>query len=289
MVSRQAATGFSGSGDLKAEALREANQYCVSQKKTMQVVSTSEAKPPYIYGNFPKAEVQFMCLDPNDPELARPKLKKDADTVIGRTVPSGNTGTGFAITSNGFIVTAYHVVENATNIQVRFPSGRWVLAKPLKLSRTTDIAILKTDVTTSAHLYLADMTRVKQGQRVFTLGYPVPGVLGEQVKYTEGVISSLSGLQGEDSLMQITVPVQPGNSGGPLVNEAGEVVGIITSSAAITAFFRITGTLPQNVNWAVKGNYILSLLNDKPKVENRDQPPDIVEMVKSAVVLIKTE
>jgi S1-C subfamily serine protease len=229
-----------------------------------------------------------MCLDPNDPELARPKLKK-ADTVIGRTVPSESTGTGFAITSNGFIVTAYHVVENATNIQVRFPSGRWVLAKPLKLSRTTDIAILKTDVTTSAHLYLADMTRVKQGQRVFTLGYPVPGVLGEQVKYTEGVISSLSGLQGEDSLMQITVPVQPGNSGGPLVNEAGEVVGIITSSAAISAFFRLTGTLPQNVNWAVKGNYILSLLNDKPKVENRDQPPDIVEMVKSAVVLIKTE
>ena len=133
------------------------------------------------------------------------------------------------------------------------------------------------------------MTRVKQGQRVFTLGYPVPGVLGEEVKYTEGVISSLSGLQGEDSLMRITVPVQPGNSGGPLVNEAGEVVGIITSSAAISAFFRLTGTLPQNVNWAVKGNYILSLLNDKPKVENRDQPPDIVEMVKSAVVLIKTE
>jgi S1-C subfamily serine protease len=251
-------------------------------------VSTHETQPPYILGNYPRAEIQFMCLDPNDPELSRPKLKK-ADTVIGRTVPSESTGTGFAISSNGFIVTAYHVVENATNIQVRFPSGRWVLAKPLKLSRTTDIAILKTDVTTSAHLYLADMTRVKQRQRVFTLGYPVSGVLGEEVKYTEGVISSLSGLQGEDSLMQITVPVQPGNSGGPLVNEAGEVVCIITSSAAISAFFRLTGTLPQNVNWAVKGNYILSLLNDKPKVENRDQPPDIVEMVKSAVVLIKTE
>ena len=82
MVSRQAATGFSGSGDLKAEAFREANQYCASQNKSLQVVNTSEAKPPYILGNFPKAEIQFMCLNAKDAELARPKLRKEADTVI---------------------------------------------------------------------------------------------------------------------------------------------------------------------------------------------------------------
>jgi hypothetical protein len=82
MVSRQAATGFSGSGDLKAEALREANQYCLNQKKVLQVIHTEEAKPPFIFGNFPKAEVQFMCLEPNDPELARPKPLKGPDTVI---------------------------------------------------------------------------------------------------------------------------------------------------------------------------------------------------------------
>jgi hypothetical protein len=82
MVSRQAATGFSGSGTLKAEAFQEANQYCISQKKKLQVVNTSEAQPPYVLGNFPKAEVQFMCLDATDSELVRPKLRKDADTVI---------------------------------------------------------------------------------------------------------------------------------------------------------------------------------------------------------------
>lgn len=212
-----------------------------------------------------------------------------ADSSRGRIVPSESTGTGFAISPNGIFVTAYHVVENATDIQVRLPSGRWLPAKAIKHSRTTDIAILKADVTASAHLYLADMRQVKQGQRVFTLGYPVPGVLGEEVKYTEGVISSLSGLQGEDSLMQITVPVQPGNSGGPLVNEAGEVVGVVTSSAAISAFLKLTGTLPQNVNWAVKGSYILTILSDKLELETRSQPPDIVEMVKSAVVFIKSK
>ena len=75
MVSRQAATGFSGSGDLKAEAFREANQYCLSQNKVMQVVNTIEAQPPFLLGNIPKAKVQFMCLNPHDPELGRPKLK----------------------------------------------------------------------------------------------------------------------------------------------------------------------------------------------------------------------
>lgn len=82
MVSRQAATGFSGAGILKAEAFQEANQYCLSQRKKLQVVNTYEAQPPYVLGNFPKAEVQFMCLDVGDAELARPKLKKEADTVI---------------------------------------------------------------------------------------------------------------------------------------------------------------------------------------------------------------
>ena len=66
MVSRQAASGFSGSGNLKADALREANQYCASLNKSLQVVSTQEATPPYILGNFPKAEVQFMCLGEKD-------------------------------------------------------------------------------------------------------------------------------------------------------------------------------------------------------------------------------
>lgn len=82
MVSRQAATGFSGSGTLKAEAFQEASQYCEKLGKSLQVVSTHEASPPYILANFPKAEVQFMCLDAQDAELNRPKLRKEADSVI---------------------------------------------------------------------------------------------------------------------------------------------------------------------------------------------------------------
>lgn len=82
MVSRQAATGFSGLGTLKADAFQEANQYCNKQNKNIRVVNTNESSPPYVLGNFPRAEVQFMCLDKSDAELTRPKMQIKPDTVI---------------------------------------------------------------------------------------------------------------------------------------------------------------------------------------------------------------
>jgi hypothetical protein len=75
VVSRQAATGFSGSGNLKGEALTEAGQYCAAQSKALLVTNTKEAAPPYVMGNFPKAEVEFMCLSPGDPRLAPPAVQ----------------------------------------------------------------------------------------------------------------------------------------------------------------------------------------------------------------------
>ena len=75
MISRQAATGFSGSNSLKAKALREAGSFCTKQDKQLQVVSISESSPPYLLGNYPKAEVQFMCLNADDSALKRPEAQ----------------------------------------------------------------------------------------------------------------------------------------------------------------------------------------------------------------------
>ena len=86
MVSIQAAIGFSGSGKLKSKAIKEATEYCTNLNKSLQIVSTWEASPPYILANFPKAEITFMCLNQNDPEYARPKLKPEADTNVDVTV-----------------------------------------------------------------------------------------------------------------------------------------------------------------------------------------------------------
>jgi hypothetical protein len=84
MVSRQAATGFSGTGTLKADAFQEANNFCLSQGKNIQVVTTNESQPPYIMTNFPRAEITFLCLDENDQDLKRVRMERSPDVIIKR-------------------------------------------------------------------------------------------------------------------------------------------------------------------------------------------------------------
>jgi len=82
MIAKQQATGFPGLGNMKAEIIAEASQHCAALGKELQVVSTQETQPPYVLGNYPRSEIQFMCLAAGDRELQRPKLQKAPDTVI---------------------------------------------------------------------------------------------------------------------------------------------------------------------------------------------------------------
>ena len=82
MIAKQQATGFPGLGNMKAEIIGDGTRYCAGSGKEFQIVSTQETQPPYVLGNYPRAEIQFMCLSPGDSEVERPKLQKGPDTVI---------------------------------------------------------------------------------------------------------------------------------------------------------------------------------------------------------------
>ena len=139
------------------------------------------------------------------------------------------------------------------------------------------------------YLPLAAPRSGRVGDHVFTIGFPAPDLLGPAPKYTDGAISALSGLQGEAVLMQTTVPKQPGNSGGPIVNEQGQVVGIVVSTAAIETFVARTGTLPQNVNWAVKAEYALPLFEAPPPSATAVSRRQAIENTLAATCLIEAE
>jgi S1-C subfamily serine protease len=160
-------------------------------------------------------------------------------------------------------MTANHVVEAASAIRIVFPDGASSAGSVFVSSRSNDLALVRVPRETPAYLQLAEPRAVAVGQEVFTIGYPASQILGREPKFTDGSISALSGPGGEASLLQTSVPIQPGNSGGPLVDEAGRVVGIVTATAAILPFLKATGALPQNVNWAVKAEYA-RLLFDVP-------------------------
>lgn len=177
------------------------------------------------------------------------------------TAEATRTGTAFAVVSRRSLLTAFHVVDEARSIDALCANGQRLAATLTKVDPANDLALLSIAVPTPAALELSPDNAATLGERVFTIGFPVPNLLGPDPKYSEGTISALSGPRGSASLLQISVPLQPGNSGGPLSDASGRVVGVVTSTASIGAFVRGSGTLPQNVNWATRSEYVRPLLS----------------------------
>ena len=136
--------------------------------------------------------------------------------------------TGFLIDVSGYIVTNAHVINNAKNLIVENKKGEQFFASPVYVSNSTDLAILKiTDTSFKKFTLLPYSIRkssAELGEQIFTLGYP-----RDEVVYGEGYLSAKSGYSGDTSSYQISISVNPGNSGGPVINKNGEVIGIISS------------------------------------------------------------
>jgi len=98
------------------------------------------------------------------------------------------------------------------------------------------------------------------GESIFALGFPYSGVLGAGINFTGGLISSLSGIGNDSRYLQFTAPVQPGNSGGPLVDANGLIVGVVSARLADIEMLKASGSLPQNVNFAIRGDLAMGFL-----------------------------
>jgi S1-C subfamily serine protease len=196
------------------------------------------------------------------------------------------TGTCFAVGPN-VVATSYHVVKDAETLVVKRAGGSATGARLTRFSSTTDLALLQIEEPMPVYLRLEGSAEAALGDRVFTIGFPAPLQLGWEPKFTEGVISSLS-VGGEDSLMQVSVPVQPGNSGGPLVSESGTVLGVVSARAKDGVFLRATGSLPANVAYATKASYLQPLLQSRtlPEAQQPKARADIIKAVSEAVCLV---
>jgi S1-C subfamily serine protease len=175
-----------------------------------------------------------------------------------------DTGSGFFITEDGYLITNFHVVKDA--IQVKVKKGRDVYpAKVVHFDKDNDLALLK--VSGKFNPLNISTNDAQLGEAVFTIGFPDLLVQGTEPKYTDGKISSLAGIQDDPKDFQISVPVQPGNSGGPLVDMSGNVVGVVVAKLDEIAVLSATGDLPQNVNYAVKGKCLDDFLRQFPEIK----------------------
>jgi S1-C subfamily serine protease len=199
----------------------------------------------------------------------------------------GSLGTCFSVAPDGLLLTAYHLIKEANTIIVQFENGEDLQAIPEQVSANTDLALLRVSKRTPGYLSLASQPAPKLGDAVFTVGFPVPNVLGAESKFTEGTVSALSGPGNESTVLQVSVPVQPGNSGGPLVNYQGEVIGVITATAAILPFLQQTGSLPQNVNFAIKAGYARLLFTPPAMLPPTADRDEAIQRVRGAVCTVK--
>jgi len=173
-------------------------------------------------------------------------------------------GSGFFISPAGWLITNRHVVRNADKVDLRISGEKIVSAKVIARDQDNDLALLKADVQAPAWLPISSSDKeLELGNNVFTIGFPNPVVQGLEPKYTDGRISSKAGIMDDASFYQISVPVQPGNSGGPLIDmESGFAVGVITLRLDRTA----DGRAADNVSYALKGSVLHKFVSGTPEV-----------------------
>ena len=202
------------------------------------------------------------------------------------------SGTGFSIADDGYLISNAHVVEGAVQVRLVTSAGL-ISAKVVKVDAANDLALLKAEGKFSP-LPIAPSRGVKLGNTVATVGFPNIGLQGFAPKLAKGEIASLSGAADDARYFQISVPVQPGNSGGALVDERGNVVGVVSAKLNASAALRSSGALPENVNYAIKSSYLLSFLESVPEVAAKLKEPqtrekkfeDVVKEAEQAAVLV---
>ncbi len=224
----------------------------------------------------------------------RSNTRGSGSAPAGRPGKTAVTGTGFFVTDDGYFVTNAHVVDDLSRVRVMTRTGTlpaWVVHR----DTSNDLALLK--VTGSfKSLPVISSSRLREGNKVFTFGHPNPDIQGLDPVHTAGDIIGLAGVGDDPRTLQISAAIQPGNSGGPLVNEHGNVVGVVVARAGALKLLAKNATLPQNVNYAVRSTRLLLLLEEHiPKAGEKlkessprtaRDPAKVRDEVSQATVLI---
>jgi S1-C subfamily serine protease len=205
-------------------------------------------------------------------------IKAAKASAANESPPS--SGTGFAVSAHGLILTNRHVIEGCKVIAVE----GWGAGTLKAVDHSNDLALVKIEGNLSPVTFRA--TPVNIGDTVFVTGYPYGGLLGSGLHFTNGLVSSTSGIENDSRFLQFTAPVQPGNSGGPLLDERGQVAGVVSGRLNDIAVLKASGSLPQNVNFAIHGGLAMSFLraNDvEPLTASSSDvlsPPEIAKRAK---------
>ena len=221
-----------------------------------------------------------------------PKPAETAATPEPKKGPSLSTGTGFFVSEAGHVVTNAHVVEDCAETRVKLPDGAVVAAEIKARSPQNDLAVLQAAVKPAGVARLRGGPAARLGEQIILFGYPLVGELTVTGNLTTGLISALAGPREDVTRMQISAPVQSGNSGGAVVDQSGRVVGVVVAKTDTKA--RTAGGVEvlQNVNFAIKSS-VLALFLDANQIPYAQESTgtdksvaDVAEIAKGFSALI---
>lgn len=168
------------------------------------------------------------------------------------------TGSGFVINAQGEVLTNQHVTQGCEEVRVRFPFQNDQPAVPIVQDSQNDLALLRLPTPPAQWLIFRDGRDIQQGDEIITVGFPLSNDLASGAKVTTGTVSALAGMGDNTGWLQVSAPVQSGNSGGPLLDMSGHVVGVMVGSFPPDRMPK--GKIPQNVNFAIKASVAQSFL-----------------------------
>ena len=167
-------------------------------------------------------------------------------------------GTGFVISQQGYILTNYHVIDDCGQIRLK---GSKEELKVVAKDANNDLAILKSPIKHENFAVFREGDNIRPGDGVVVIGYPYTGLLAASPQVTVGTLSALAGLGNDSRFYQFSAPVQPGSSGGPLLDESGHVVGVVVGKLNALKVAALTGDVPQNINFAISSSVVRAFLD----------------------------
>jgi len=176
----------------------------------------------------------------------------------GERLSSG--GSGFIVSRTGVVLTNHHVVDGCREVRV-LRDGAPVAATLIATDPTADLAILGLPEPVADAAQVRGDNPVRPGEAVVVVGFPLQGVLSSQASVTAGIVSGLAGPRDDPYQLQITAPVQAGNSGSPVLDASGAVAGVVVAKLNGLRMVKRTGSIPENVNFAVNAKYARALLD----------------------------
>ena len=219
---------------------------CETHKKVMR---------QFYSANYSPVKLSGICTSPSS-------LGAQISPTSNVSPKLSSTGSGFVVSTSGYLLTNHHVANGCSGLKIRDSSkiehGVTVVAADAK----NDLALLKmgSDTSLPAATFRANDS-VEPGENVVALGYPLAGVLASEVNVSFGYVSATAGLADDTSKLQISAPVQPGNSGGPLLDQSGNLIGVVVAKLDAIKVAKAIGDIPQNINFAVKGEVAQTFLN----------------------------